>query len=118
MALDDDDPVEIYRREVDNVLPLTQEEASHLFQEARLSGDLGEPAKRRLIETHLHLVLPVAERYASSGLSMVDLIQEGNLGLMRALERYFGADLDDFSAHAASSIETFIAKAAAGSKSH
>ena len=117
MALDDDDVVEAYRREVANVLPLTKEEASHLFQEARLSGDLGEPAKRRLIESHLHLVLPVAERYASSGLSMLDLIQEGNIGLMRALERYSGADLDDFAAFAASCIESFISEATAGSKS-
>jgi len=55
MALDDDDPVEVYRRELANVLPLTKEEAAHLFQEARQSGDQGEPAKRRLIESHLHL---------------------------------------------------------------
>lgn len=66
MVLGDDDPVEVYKREVANVLPLTKEEAVHLFQEARQSGDPGEPAKRRLIESHLHLVLPVAERYASS----------------------------------------------------
>ncbi|PYV95148.1 MAG: hypothetical protein DMG89_22835 [Acidobacteria bacterium] len=118
MALDDDDPVEVYRREVANVLPLTKKEAAHLFQEARQSGDPGEPAKRRLIENHLHLVLPVAERYAPSGLSMLDLIQEGNLGLMRALERYSGADLDDFSAYAASCIESFISEATARSKSH
>lgn len=118
MALDDDDPVEVYRREIANVLPLTKEEAIHLFQEARQSGDPGEPARRRLIESHLHLVPPVAERYASSGLSMLDLIQEGNLGLMRALERYSGADLSDFSDYAASSIESFISEATARSKSH
>ena len=49
---------------------------------------------------------------------MLDLIQEGNLGLMRALERYSGADLDDFSAYAASCIESFISEATARSKSH
>jgi DNA-directed RNA polymerase sigma subunit (sigma70/sigma32) len=118
MAPDDDYPVEVYRREVANVLPLTKEEAAYLFQEARQSGDPGEPAKRRLIESHLHLVLLVAERYASSGVSTLDLIREGNLGLMRALERYPGADLDDFSAYAASSIESFISEATARSKSH
>lgn len=117
MALDDDDPVEVYRREVANVLPLTKEEAGHLFREARQSGDPGEPARRRLVETHIHLVLPVAERYAS-GLSMLDLIQEGNLGLLRALEKYSGADLDDFSAYAASCIESFISEATTRSKSH
>ncbi len=118
MARDDDDPVELYRREVANALPLTKEEAARLFQEARQSGDPGELAKRRLIENHLDLVLPVAERYASSGVSMLDLIQEGNLGLMRALERYSGTDLDDFSVYAASCIESFISEATARSKSH
>jgi len=118
MALDDNDPVEVYRREIANVLPLTKEDAVLLFQEARQSGDPGEAAKRRLIENHLQLVLPVAERYASSGLSMLDLIQEGNLGLMRALERYSGIDLDEFSAYAASCVESFISEATAKSKSH
>lgn len=115
--LEDDDPVEVYRREVANVLPLTKEEATHLFQEARQMGDPGEPAKRRLIESHLHLVLPVAERYASSGLSMLDLIQEGNLGLLRALEKFPGTHLDDFSAYATSYVEGFISDAIARSKS-
>src|SRR5881409_1034220 len=88
MALDDDDPVEVYRREVATVSPLTKEEEAHLFKEARQSGERGEVAKRRLIESHLHLVLPVAERHASGRLSMLELIQEGNLGLMRALEKF------------------------------
>ena len=106
----DDDPVETYRREVANVLPLTKAEAAQLFQEARQSGDQGELAKRRLIENHLYLVLAVVDRYASSSLSVLDLIQEGNVGLMHALERYSGSDLDDFSAYATSFIERFIAE--------
>src|SRR5260370_5158695 len=118
MTLDDDDPVEVYRREVANVLPLTEEEAAHMFQEARQSGDPGEPARRRLIESHLHLVLPVAQRYASSGFSMLDLIPEGNLGLMRAVQRYSGDDLDDFAAYAVSCIESFISEATSRLKSH
>ena len=61
MALDDDDPVQVYRREVANVLPLTKEEAAQLFHEARQSADPGEPAKRRLIESHLHLFLPILQ---------------------------------------------------------
>jgi hypothetical protein len=44
MAPGDDDPVEVYRREIADVVPLTKEEAAHLFQEARKSGDPGEPA--------------------------------------------------------------------------
>jgi DNA-directed RNA polymerase sigma subunit (sigma70/sigma32) len=88
MALEDDDPVEVYRREIATVSPLTKDEEAHLFQEARQLGERGEVAKRRLIESHLHLVLPVAERHTSGRLSMLELIQEGNLGLTRALESF------------------------------
>jgi DNA-directed RNA polymerase sigma subunit (sigma70/sigma32) len=66
MALDHDDPVELYRREVATVSPLTREEEAHLFQEARRLGEAGEVAKRRLIESHLQLVLLIAERHAST----------------------------------------------------
>ncbi|HEV2730864.1 MAG TPA: sigma-70 family RNA polymerase sigma factor [Terriglobales bacterium] len=119
MPLDDDDPVEIYRREIATVSPLTMDEEAHLFQEATQSGERGEVAKRRLIESYLHLVLPIAERHASSGrLSILELIQEGNLGLMRALEKFPETHLDDFSAYASSCIEDFISDAVARSKSH
>jgi len=118
MALDDDDPVEVYRREIATVSPLTKEEEAHLFKEARQSGEPGEVAKRRLIESHLHLVLPVAERRVSGRFSMLELIQEGNLGLMRALEKFPETHLEDFSAYATSYIEGFISDAIARSKSH
>jgi RNA polymerase primary sigma factor len=118
MALHDDDPVEFYRREIATVSPLTKEEEAHLFKEARQSGERGEVAKRRLIECHLHLVLPVAERHASGRLSMLELIQEGNCGLMRALDKFPETHLEDFSPYARSYIEGFISDAIARSKSH
>jgi len=62
-------------------------------------------------------VLPIAERHASSGLSLLDLIQEGNLGLMRALDNFTGTRLDDFSAYAAAWIEDTISEAIARSTS-
>jgi hypothetical protein len=77
---------------------LTNEEATFLFQKAGKPGELGEVAKRRLIESKLHLVLPIAEQHASTGLSMLDLIQEGNLGLMRAIDSFPETHLDNFSA--------------------
>ena len=116
MALEDDDPVEVYRQEIAAVLPLTEEEWDCLLQEARQSGERGEFAKKRLIESHLHLVLPVAERYASGPLSMLELIQEGNCGLMRALDKFPEARLDNFVAYATSYIEGFISDAIARSK--
>jgi len=110
------DPVEMYKREVSNVEPLTSEEQAHLFQEASKPGKQGESAKMRLLESTLHLVLGIAGRHASSGPPMLDLIQEGNLGLMRALDNFKGSSLDDFSVHAATYIENSITEAIARSK--
>jgi RNA polymerase primary sigma factor len=117
MDLPEDNPLEMYRREVAKVEPLIDEEQAHLFQEASRPFEQAEAAKRRLLESTLHLVLPIAERHTSSGLSMLDLIQEGNLGLMRALDNFRGNRLDDFSAYAAPYIEKSISEAIARSKS-
>lgn len=117
MGLDDNDPVKMYVRELSKVQPLTKEEETHLFQEVGKSGELGEVAKRRLLESKLQLVLPIAERHTSSGLSMLDLIQEGNLGLMRALDKFSETPLGEFSTYAADYIEGAISEAVARSKS-
>src|SRR5437667_6309574 len=117
MDLDDDDPVKVYLRELATVAPLTKEGEGRLFHESEQTGEQAEIAKRRLLESRLPLVLPIAERYASSGLSMLDLIQEGNLGLMRALENFPKTRLDDFSAYASSCIEDAIAGAVTRSQS-
>ncbi len=117
MGLDDDDPLKIYVRELATVQPLTKEEEDHLFQEVGKRGKGEEDATRRLLESKLILVLPIAERYLSSGLSMLDLIQEGNLGLMRAVHDFPDTRLDDFSAYAAACIENAISDAIAKSRS-
>jgi DNA-directed RNA polymerase sigma subunit (sigma70/sigma32) len=111
MDFNQNDALEMYRREVAKVQPLTNEEQAHFFQGAGKPGEQGDLAKRRLLESTLHLVLPIAERHGSSGLSMLDLIQEGNLGLMRALDNFRGSRLDDFSAYAVSYIEGSISEA-------
>src|ERR1035441_9250496 len=76
MDFNQNDALEMYRREVAKVQPLTDEEQAHLFQGAGKPGEQGELAKRRLLESTLHLVLPIAERHVSSGLSMLDLRSE------------------------------------------
>ena len=111
MNPDDDDAVKVYVQELGTVQPLTKQEEARLFQEMQQLGERKELAERRLIESHLHQVLPIAERYKSSGLSMLDLIQEGNLGLMRAIKEFPTRHVDDFSGFATKCIEDAISSA-------
>ena len=113
MDADENDSVKMYMQELASVLPLTREEEAQMFQEMEASGERGELAERRLIEGNLHLVLPIAERHKSGDLSMLDLIQEGNLGLMRAIKEFPKIHRDDFSGYATSCIEDAIRSAIA-----
>ena len=79
------DPVRTYLRGVGKVSLLRGEEELALAKRV----ELGDPeAKRRLIEANLRLVVSVAKHYTGRGLSLLDLIQEGNLGLIRAVEKF------------------------------
>lgn len=80
-----DDPVKAYLREIGGIPLLTQEEERRLALAAK-TGD--EKAAQRLAEANLRLVVSIAKKYAGRGLSFLDLIQEGNIGLMRAVEKY------------------------------
>ncbi|MBO5300313.1 MAG: RNA polymerase sigma factor RpoD [Clostridia bacterium] len=80
-----DDPVKIYLHEIGRVALLTPEEEADLAQ--RISeGDAS--AKKRLNEANLRLVVSIAKRYVGRGLLFLDLIQEGNLGLIKAVEKF------------------------------
>lgn len=80
-----DDPVKAYLKEIGQVPLLSVEEEQTLARAAR-AGDAD--ARRRLSEANLRLVVSVAKRYAGRGLPFLDLIQEGNLGLMKAAEKF------------------------------
>lgn len=80
-----DDPVKAYLKEIGQVPLLSAEEEQALARAAR-AGDAD--ARRRLSEANLRLVVSVAKRYAGRGLPFLDLIQEGNLGLMKAAEKF------------------------------
>jgi len=80
-----EDTVGLYLREISKVRLLTAAEEISLAK-AIERGD--QRAHRRLIESNLRLVVSVARRYSGRGLSFLDLIQEGNLGLMKAVDRY------------------------------
>lgn len=75
----------VYLREIARLPLLGRAEEVDLARRAR-AGD--EEAKRRLIEAHLRLVVQIARRYLNRGLPLPDLIEEGNLGLMRAVEKF------------------------------
>ncbi len=80
-----EDAFQSYLRDIRGLGLLTHAEEIELAQRAAL-GD--ERARRKLIESNLRLVIAIARRYTSTGVPLIDLIQEGNLGLMRAAEKF------------------------------
>jgi len=80
-----DDPVRMYLKEIGRVPLLTPEEEIELAKRVE-AGD--EEAKRRLAEANLRLVVSIAKRYVGRGMLFLDLIQEGNLGLIKAVEKF------------------------------
>ncbi len=80
-----DDPVRAYLKEIGKIPLLTPEEEAELAQRIE-AGD--EQAKKRLAEGNLRLVVSIAKRYTGHGLQLLDLIQEGNIGLMKAVEKF------------------------------
>ena len=80
-----DDAVRAYLKNIGKVRLLTKEDEVRLARRAE-SGDMA--AKNALIEANLRLVVSIAKRYTGRGLTLLDLIQEGNLGLIRAVEKF------------------------------
>lgn len=80
-----DDPVRMYLKEIGRVPLLTAEEEVALAKQME-AGD--EEAQRRLAEANLRLVVSIAKRYVGRGMLFLDLIQEGNLGLIKAVEKF------------------------------
>lgn len=85
MASMSDDPVKLYLKEIGNYPLLTLEEEISLAKSIE-NGD--EHAKKVLAESNLRLVVSIAKRYVGRGLSFLDLIQEGNLGLIKAVDKF------------------------------
>lgn len=80
-----DDPVRMYLKEIGNIALLTQEEEIAI---AKRMEEGSEEAKAELAEANLRLVVSIAKRYMGRGMPFLDLIQEGNLGLMKAVEKF------------------------------
>ena len=80
-----EDPVRMYLKEIGNVPLLSTEEEVALAQRVE-AGD--ESAKKQLIEANLRLVVSIAKKYVGRGMPFLDLIQEGNMGLMKAVDKF------------------------------
>jgi DNA-directed RNA polymerase sigma subunit (sigma70/sigma32) len=105
------DPVTMYLRELSTVAPLEKDEELQLFGKLGRLGNWNyeqENAARRLIETHLHLVVSIANNHLWSGIPILDLVQQGNLGLMDAIRSFAKQPSGDFSSYATKQIEESI----------
>ena len=80
-----DDPVRLYLKEIGKV-PLLTTDREKVLAERMMAGD--ETAKTELVEANLRLVVSIAKRYVGRGMFFLDLIQEGNLGLMKAVDKF------------------------------
>ena len=80
-----DDPVRMYLKEIGKV-PLLDNDAELVLAEKMAHGDV--EAKKQLVEANLRLVVSIAKRYVGKGMFFLDLIQEGNLGLMKAADKF------------------------------
>ena len=105
-----DDPVRMYLKEIGKVPLLTPEEEQDL---ARRMADGDEEAKRRMAEANLRLVVSIAKRYVGRGMLFLDLIQEGNLGLIKAVEKFDHTKGFKFSTYATWWIRQAITRAIA-----
>jgi RNA polymerase primary sigma factor len=105
-----DDPVRMYLREIGKIPLLTYEEELDLAKKIE-AGDM--KAKSKLIESNLRLVVSIAKRYVGRGMLFLDLIQEGNMGLIKAVEKFDYTKGYKFSTYATWWIKQAITRAIA-----
>ena len=105
-----DDPVRMYLREIGRIPLLTYDEELELAKRV-LAGD--EEAKQKLAESNLRLVVSIAKKYVGRGMLFLDLIQEGNMGLIKAVEKFDDTKGYKFSTYATWWIRQAITRAIA-----
>ncbi len=105
---DIEDSIKLYLKEIGKTKLLTREDEVHLSQSIK-NGD--EDAQTLLIIANLRLVVSIAKRYSGRGILFLDLIQEGNLGLIRAVEKFDPSKGYKFSTYATWWIRQFITRA-------
>ena len=105
-----DDPVKMFLKEIGKIRLLTFEE-ENVLAERMVNGD--EEAKKQLIEANLRLVVSIAKKYIGRGMTFLDLIQEGNLGLIKAVDKFDPTKGYKFSTYATWWIRQAITRAIA-----
>ncbi len=105
-----DDPVKMFLKEIGKIRLLTFEE-ENILAERMVKGD--EEAKKQLIEANLRLVVSIAKKYIGRGMTFLDLIQEGNLGLIKAVDKFDPSKGYKFSTYATWWIRQAITRAIA-----
>lgn len=103
-----DNPVRLYAREVGQLPRLTAEAEIRLAEEARLGTENAERAKKDLVEANLRQPIVIARRYADRGVHVLELIQAGNLGLLKAAGSFDSTRGYRFSAYAGWLARRFI----------
>lgn len=104
------DPIRLYIREVEKIPLLTPQEEIKVARKVK-KGD--SRARRKMIQSNLRLVINIAKRYSRLGVPMMDLIEEGNLGLMKAVKKFNPGKGYRFSTYAAWWVRQYITRAIA-----
>jgi len=112
-GLSSDDPVRMYLREIGRIPLLNAQQEIELARRIEAGGAEGAIAKRKLTQANLRLVVSIAKKYVGRGLLFLDLIQEGNLGLIRAAEKFDHSRGYKFSTYATWWIRQAITRAIA-----
>ncbi len=81
-------PMKIYLKQIEHIPLLTAEMEIDLATKIQRKNETSEPARHQMIRSNLRLVISIAKRYSNMGLSFSDLVEEGNIGLMRAVEKF------------------------------
>lgn len=108
-----DDPVRMYLKEIGSVQLLTSEEEILLSKKIKQNDTTSRIARKKLAEANLRLVVSIAKRYVGRGMLFLDLIQEGNLGLIKAVEKFDHTKGFKFSTYATWWIRQSITRAIA-----
>ena len=108
-----DDPLQKYLSEVQRIPSLDRAEEIACIEHVYAGDELAESARSRLVEANLQLVVSIAHRHTNNQIHILDLIEKGNEGLLRAMEALPSSSIDQFSTHAVSYVENAIADAIA-----